>query len=284
MVGKQEREDSPKLQTCPHCKKTSLFWNWRTDLYECLNVECKRRFTEKRLRSITGGTSASAEEEHLHTKEKTQSPSNGNSWYDNEYLDSSRKKRLKLIGGISWTALLVLLLAIAAIGIIAYTASRFDQLDRPVAIGIISAAAIAAIWNAAKLRELWKYRPRKAGFGMLFVSLVLVVLIGGSATAFTGVEPLSSYKDKIIGFFKSINSPPPLKLTIASFDYEYGDLFVFTVTVQKTENTEYDVPYTVEIISEDKVRDSKEIVWPNPIRLTPEDMRSFNRGWDEFRI
>lgn len=37
----------PELRSCPNCTKPSLFWNDYSSLYECLNPECKRRFTKE---------------------------------------------------------------------------------------------------------------------------------------------------------------------------------------------------------------------------------------------
>jgi len=61
--------------------------------------------------------------------------------------------------------LILLLVMIVAIGIIAYTCYHIDQLDRPVAIGIIVAAAAVALANAAMLGRLWRYKRRKPGCG-----------------------------------------------------------------------------------------------------------------------
>jgi len=47
-----EEEHRPALQQCPICKKKSLFWNENTQLYECLNQKCKRRFTNTDLELI----------------------------------------------------------------------------------------------------------------------------------------------------------------------------------------------------------------------------------------
>ena len=37
------RSGHPLLLHCPLCSKASLFWNWRDEIYECLNLECKGR-------------------------------------------------------------------------------------------------------------------------------------------------------------------------------------------------------------------------------------------------
>lgn len=48
---KRATHDRPRLQKCPECKRDSLFWNEKTELYECLNPKCKRRFTLNELRT-----------------------------------------------------------------------------------------------------------------------------------------------------------------------------------------------------------------------------------------
>lgn len=35
------RSGHPLLLYCPLCNEESLFWNWRNEIYECLNLECK---------------------------------------------------------------------------------------------------------------------------------------------------------------------------------------------------------------------------------------------------
>lgn len=43
--------ETPELLDCPKCTHRSLFWNVYTQTYECLNIKCKRIFTEKQLKS-----------------------------------------------------------------------------------------------------------------------------------------------------------------------------------------------------------------------------------------
>ena len=33
--------ETPKLEKCPNCYQTSLFWNEKEKRYECLNYKCK---------------------------------------------------------------------------------------------------------------------------------------------------------------------------------------------------------------------------------------------------
>ncbi len=43
--------DAPRLLRCPKCGKEALFWNKDIELYECLNLKCKKTFREDELRS-----------------------------------------------------------------------------------------------------------------------------------------------------------------------------------------------------------------------------------------
>jgi len=100
--------------------------------------------------------------------------------------------------GISSTAFPIFLATVASIATIFYTLYHFNQLGQATGWGIIAAGVLLTIWNAAKLNWLWKHRPRKASFGRIFWSLILIVLLACTAAAFTGVEPFSSLKDKVV--------------------------------------------------------------------------------------
>jgi len=45
----EQVDDKPELRQCPACSKESLYWNNNVQLHECVNVACKRRFTEAEL-------------------------------------------------------------------------------------------------------------------------------------------------------------------------------------------------------------------------------------------
>jgi hypothetical protein len=50
---RQQKQTATKLQKCPGCKEESLFWNTFFGLYECLNLDCERRFTKAELEKAT---------------------------------------------------------------------------------------------------------------------------------------------------------------------------------------------------------------------------------------
>ncbi len=45
-MDRQIKVDTPELKVCPNCKKKALFWNIKTDLYECFEPKCKKKYTE----------------------------------------------------------------------------------------------------------------------------------------------------------------------------------------------------------------------------------------------
>ncbi len=49
-------EDRPSLEECPRCRAVSLFWNKGTEVYECLNPNCKGRFIPEDLHKGRGPT------------------------------------------------------------------------------------------------------------------------------------------------------------------------------------------------------------------------------------
>jgi len=114
-----------------------------------------------------------------------------------------------------------------SIAIIFYTLSQFNQIGQATGWGIIAAAVLLAIWNTAKLNWLWKYKPRKASFGRILWSLILVVLLACTVAAFTGVEPFSSLKDKVVSL---IEWDWELTLHYKS-DYSAGVTIAYFVTI-----------------------------------------------------
>jgi len=46
LTASWQEQEAPKLFICPKCKQKSLFWNYSIKLYECLNRECKKVYTQ----------------------------------------------------------------------------------------------------------------------------------------------------------------------------------------------------------------------------------------------
>jgi hypothetical protein len=51
-AGREQPSETVQLKKCPNCKRMSLFWNKYSNLFECLNTKCKRRFTDDEYRRI----------------------------------------------------------------------------------------------------------------------------------------------------------------------------------------------------------------------------------------
>ena len=123
---------------------------------------------------------------------------------------SYRKRRKR--SRISGTAFPILLILLISIAIIVYTISIRNRIGQATVIGIVSSAGIITIWSAAKFRWLWRYRLHKAKTRSILFAMILIALIGCTAVAFAGVEPISSIKDRAASFieqsWQSITAPP----------------------------------------------------------------------------
>lgn len=107
---------------------------------------------------------------------------------------------------LSGQVLLLLLLTLAAIGIMAYTYYHMKELARPVVIGIMVAAAIVALWDATKANRLSKYVARRLECGTIITSFILIALIGCSTAAYTNVSPLYEAKNAVVEWFHNVGS------------------------------------------------------------------------------
>jgi len=194
-------EEKPQLQRCPICGEKALFWDESSELYECLNRKCRRRFTRSELDNIMRG---------VVTIDQVTTPpeDNGKSRthrgkFKPRHKPPRRKRSLPSLTKVSWTALPVIVLLIAGLAIIFYAVSHKRDLNQIVFWIVILAAIITTIWSATKLSWLWKYRPRKARLGGIARSFIFLTLIGFTALAFTGVAPFSDVKESATKFFES---------------------------------------------------------------------------------
>lgn len=104
-------------------------------------------------------------------------------------------------GFVSWTALPMLLFMAASIAIAVYAYANLEEFGRPAAIGIMTAAVIVAIWSAAKLRQLWLYRPWSPSLSRVLLVAVIVALLGCTTAAYSHIEPLSTAKTSVVSWF-----------------------------------------------------------------------------------
>jgi hypothetical protein len=47
MVLKEKLAEKPRLQTCPECRRRSLYWNQSSLVHECLNRNCRHKFSQE---------------------------------------------------------------------------------------------------------------------------------------------------------------------------------------------------------------------------------------------
>lgn len=208
-IMSKKRRPEPVLseEACPICEQP-LFYDALSNLWRCKNCkhvyahddltfrrrEYKKTQSGRRWEAKTGGYAPYEKDEYSEFKRSYEPP--------------IRKQSQPRAAKISLTAIPLVLAVIAGLSIIIYALSRTDQLGRGVSIGIIVAAAITAIWNAVKLRWLWKYRPRGATLRRIASSIILVILISGAAAAFTGIAPFSNVKEGAVTLFASCSEEP----------------------------------------------------------------------------
>ncbi len=223
---KQTERYSERYERSPvRCPKGhELIFDSLLRLWKC--AVCKRTYTDDEL----FGTPIQAKDEARQEKRRYRwdAKAGGYTTYEpDEYSEfkpsyeppNKREHRTKIHRKLPWTAIPLLLLATTGIAIIVYTLCHFDELGYVIAIGIISAAGVTTIWNIATLQKLWRYRPRKASFKRIFISFILVALVGCTAAAFTGIAPFSNAQKAVTGYFTSELSVSPQDLKL---DYNIG--------------------------------------------------------------
>ena len=193
------RSGHPVLLRCPLCSKESLFWNWRDEVYECLNVECQARgnsvdrlyrphrvaYTENRDGRYTSKRFPRGRKAILHILKRVR---------------SSMRRRWNCIPS-SIRKLLLSLLVITGLVLVSWTGYLLftHQTTTVTKDTIIFLVEIGFwIWIISILRS-YKYKRGKPSFKLVFFSLLGIALV----CAFAGIEPLTSYKDNIIESYET---------------------------------------------------------------------------------
>lgn len=213
---------------CPFCGSSRIYYNKRYESWRC--TKCEKSFptpsygpgedfgkearwfgkTTEEMRRREFAEAAKKKKESVRAEHKNEAVSSGKAWFGSEYYDRKSKRwRRSGRGRMSWTVLPIFVLFIASVVILYYVFSNFEQFDRAVAIGIVSAAAVTIIWLVATLGRLWRFRPRGVGLGKILLSLILLALIGCTVGAYAGVEPLSSAKGEVVAWFQDLGSQTP---------------------------------------------------------------------------
>jgi hypothetical protein len=164
---------------------------------------------------------------------------------------------------------------------------------------IVLAADIGVlIWNISVLR---KYR---VGAGTVISILVVIAFLGATVSAFAGIEPVASYKDKALSFVGSqtaklgnsatnghtakiatvenmwvSNLGNPLSI-ITGEEYAPYDLIV---ELKPTKSALPDQKYLVELYENGKYRDTAAIGWNQPeLNVSKEKLVRFPIAREEF--
>jgi len=175
---------SREARLCPFCGSPKVYYNEHYQSWRCGSCEKSFRTPNYGLEKRRG---------HGDTNKFSRSRTRG-----------FRFRRRYLSGQV----LLLILLTLAAIGIMAYTYYHIKELARPVVIGIMVAAAIVALWDATKANRLSKYVARRLECGTIVTSFILIALIGCSAAAYTNVSPLYEAKNVVAEWFHNVGSSP----------------------------------------------------------------------------
>lgn len=184
---------TPGLERCPACREVSLSWNKQTNLFECLNLKCKRKFTESELRNpkpeaphekadrgVSQIVSPAGKERRHRVTKTTEAPSAGRAWFGNEYFDRKSKKwkkptkRGQRIG--RW--LLALVGISLLVGSIAYFPSLATFLDN---LGVKNSAFVRSLELPIEAFGAWLillalFARRRARAVKVSVALLLLVV------------------------------------------------------------------------------------------------------------
>jgi len=193
-VFQRGRGDKPFLSFCPLCNEKSLFWNYHDKRYECLNLSCKaegaslNRLVRPPWHRKSRGKFLRSRTSLLHMFRK---------------FRGVLRKRWNSIP-ISVRKLLLSLLVITGLVLVSWTGYLLftHQTTTVTKDTIIFLVEIGFwIWIISILRS-YKYKQRKPSFKLVFFSLLGIALV----CAFSGVEPLTSYKDNIIESYETVQA------------------------------------------------------------------------------
>jgi uncharacterized protein YkwD/ribosomal protein L37AE/L43A len=163
---------------CPRCGSTKVYYNRHYRSWRC--GRCEYSFP---MPSYGAGQATSHRNRHIGST-----------------ISRLHPRRQYLSGQF----LILLLITILALAIIGYTYYHIHQLSRPVIIAIMASAGVVALWDITAMSSVRKYKARR--YGTIFVSLVLVALLGCSAAAYAKVSPLYEAKNAVVESFHKVGS------------------------------------------------------------------------------
>lgn len=185
-------EPTMNQEICPTCGK-NLYFDAELLLWKCRNPVCRRIYTYQDLRSEHVRSKAEPMPKQKVTpqaKHSYRSAKKPPSW---RIRVSPSTRKLSMSIAKLFLCLLVIadLVVIARTGYLLFT----HQIAAVTGTTIFLAEAALLIWIISVLRSS-RFRWRKPSFKLVFWPLLIITLV----CTFAGIEPMSSIKDKAIGF------------------------------------------------------------------------------------
>jgi len=190
----------PELKVCPHCGEKSLFYNFVSGEWECLNKGCESHKKASESAKLKEAKSAKA---------KRRASSGGRAWFGNLYYDAkSRKWRNPARGGLPMRKFLLVILLLASLATIPYGGYLlYEHRIGLITGGVLLLADVAAlIWLASLLRRYW------VPFGSFIAVFLLTGLVCSAACAYGGVEPFAGMKGKVASLASNLSNLLPTKV------------------------------------------------------------------------
>jgi len=249
-----QRGGTPPLKICPKCGRKSVFWNSSTSLYDCLNRDCQKRFTNDEMAASPIAPVPPVGRSHIHLKRR--------SWV--QVMSSKTRWAWRRCRHLPLKKWLLILLLVAGLAVAGYTGHLLvaKQIGTIPAWVIIGVDAAFLIWSISLLRHRWK--PSSASVFGIFIA---IALLASTACAYGGVTPFSGVKQSIVDRLTETSTSvgADAKVTGIYADWDgmtYGSCLV--VNLVPTSLTTVDGIYIVKLFEKGKLRDTGILTWSQP--------------------
>jgi len=161
-----------KLKECPRCGEPSLFWNEKTEFFECLNVKCKRKYTFNEL-SKAGKPFPSRR--HGPTRRDTAAKTRRSLLRDVPYWFRAIRRTLRPVRRqLPKLVVLPLVLAVAVIVVVVVCQFVANNLKVSTLVIFLILGLPILIWG---LNSVSKYRLKLArAFMVLLISTLFIIV------------------------------------------------------------------------------------------------------------
>jgi len=190
----QSIDAKSRLMKCPKCGKITLFWNEKDGTFECLNLKCKRLFTEKELRDLV--LNAASSDISKGRYEEIQSVMTERELANNKVIRFKSTARTVLRFGGKFFE--VILMCLRGLGRALRTAWRKRRVMRtfwrilPKALLLLFILAIAIIITSSVCQFIT---------GDLKMTPVIMLSIAGLVVVIWGLTSMSRYRVSFTRFF-----------------------------------------------------------------------------------